>query len=164
MDFSVDRKNKEITVKREFAAPLSQIWDAWTKRELLDQWWAPNPWKARTKTLDFKEGGSWIYAMIGPDGEKQWARTDFENISPAKSFSCIDAFSDENGNINGSLPTSKWNVQFNEKQSSTLVSIEIKYNELTDLDTIINMGFKEGFTAALQNLDKIIERDFTLAI
>ncbi|RJP64781.1 MAG: SRPBCC domain-containing protein [Ignavibacteriales bacterium] len=164
MDFSVDMHKKKITVKREFSLPLSQIWDAWTKRELQDQWWAPNPWKAKTKSLEFGEGGSWIYAMVGPEGQKQWARADFEKINPLKSFSGLDAFCDENGNINDSLPVSKWSVHFSEKKNTTLVSIEIKYAELNDLETIINMGFKEGFTAALENLDRIIERDFSLAI
>ncbi len=164
MDFSVDKQNKKITVKREFLAPLSQIWDAWTKRELLDQWWAPEPWKARTKSLEFREGGSCIYAMVGPEGQKHWARADFEKINPLKSFSGPDAFCDENGKINDSLPVSNWDVPFSEKENATIVSIEIKYDELTDLETIIEMGFKEGFTAALENLDKIIERDFSLVI
>ena len=43
MDFSVDKENKRISVKREFAAPLSRVWAAWTESELLDQWWAPKP-------------------------------------------------------------------------------------------------------------------------
>ena len=48
-DFSIDRENKTIKVKREFAAELPLVWDAYTKSEILDQWWAPKPWKARTK-------------------------------------------------------------------------------------------------------------------
>ena len=34
-----------------------------------------------------------------------------------------------------------------------MVSIEIEFNNLSDLEKIIEMGFKEGFTAALENLD-----------
>lgn len=40
-DFSIDRENKTIKVKREFAAELPLVWDAYTKSEILDQWWAP---------------------------------------------------------------------------------------------------------------------------
>ncbi len=53
-DFSVDKENKTITIKREFAAELPLVWDAYTKSEILDKWWAPKPWKARTKTMEFK--------------------------------------------------------------------------------------------------------------
>ena len=31
-DFSVDRENKKITVKREFAAELPLVWGAYTKK------------------------------------------------------------------------------------------------------------------------------------
>ena len=37
-DFSVDKENKTIKVKREFAAEHALVWDAYTKQELLDQW------------------------------------------------------------------------------------------------------------------------------
>ena len=62
-DFSVNKENNTINVKRVFAAALPLVWDAYTNSEILDQWWAPKPWKARTKTMDFREGGHWLYAM-----------------------------------------------------------------------------------------------------
>ena len=71
MNFTVDKANKKINVERAFAAPLKKAWAAWTQAELLDQWWAPKPWKAQTKSMDFKVGGRWIYSMTGPDGTKQ---------------------------------------------------------------------------------------------
>lgn len=156
MDFSVDRENKKISVKREFAAPLLKVWAAWTESELLDQWWAPKPWQAQTKFMDFRVGGYWIYAMVGSDGTTEWARSDYKSITPLKSFSGQDAFSDENGNINHSLPISFWDTEFNETMDSTLVSIEIRYDAIADLEKYIEMGFKEGFTAALENLDELL--------
>src|SRR5690606_29546341 len=113
MSFSVDKENKRIRVEREFAAPVSKVWSAWTESELLDQWWAPKPWRAKTKTMDFSEGGYWLYAMVGPEGEEHWARADFQSINPLKAFSIRDAFCDENGNIDQSLPSSAWSNEFN---------------------------------------------------
>ena len=52
-----DVAGKKITVEREFEASVEDVWRAWTEKELLDQWWAPKPYKARTKTIDFREGG-----------------------------------------------------------------------------------------------------------
>ena len=54
-DFSVDKENKKITVTREFAAELALVWKAYTTKEILDQWWAPKPWKAKTNSMDFKD-------------------------------------------------------------------------------------------------------------
>ena len=157
MDFFVDKKSKKIKVKREFASPVSKVWAAWTESHLLDQWWAPKPWQARTKTMDFKAGGYWLYAMVGPEGEKHWARADFKSIVPLKSFSAVDTFCDENGNIDHTFPKAFWTNEFNGYDHSTVVSIEITYEKLADLEKYIEMGFKEGFTAALENLDELIK-------
>ena len=92
-------KNK-LVVTRDFDAPVAQVWKAWTDSKILDQWWAPKPWKAETKSMDFRDGGNWIYAMKGPEGEAQWCRADFEKIVPQKSYTGTDAFCDEKGNIN----------------------------------------------------------------
>ena len=93
-----DPSGKKLIVKRRFNAPLEQVWKAWTESSLLDQWWAPKPWKAKTKTMDFREGGFWLYAMEGPDGNNIWSRLDYRKIIPKKSFTATDAFCDENGN------------------------------------------------------------------
>jgi uncharacterized protein YndB with AHSA1/START domain len=156
MEFSVDKENKKISVKREFAAPLSKVWAAWTESELLDQWWAPKPWKAETKSMDFRVGGYWQYAMVGPDGTRQWARADFISVSKLKSFSAQDSFCDENGNIDHSFPLAVWNNVFSETSDATLVSIEIKYDDFSDLEKYLEMGFKDGFLAAMDNLDELL--------
>ena len=67
LEFIKDVTNKKVTVIRHFDAPVDHVWRAWTEVDLLDQWWAPKPWKAETKTMDFRSGGSWLYAMIGPE-------------------------------------------------------------------------------------------------
>ncbi|KAF2512675.1 SRPBCC domain-containing protein [Flavobacterium zhairuonense] len=155
MDFTVDKETSTVNVKREFNASLSDVWSAWTEAEILDQWWAPAPWKARTKSMDFKEGGRRLYAMVGPEGEEHWAIADFTSISPKTNFKYLDAFCDSEGNLNTEFPRSNWNVSFSEKDGSTFVDIAIKHEKLSDLEMLIQMGFKEGFTRAMEGLDAI---------
>ena len=156
LNFSVDKENKKIKVEREFVAPVSNVWAAWTESKLLDQWWAPKPWKARTKSLDFRVGGQWFYAMVGPNGSEHWARVEYKSIDPLKSFSAKDAFCDPNGVIIESFPSSVWTNTFRETSNSTFVTVEIQHEKLSDLEMIIEMGFKEGFISALENLDKLL--------
>ena len=158
MDFSVEKEISVVKVKREFAAPLEKVWSAWTDSELLDQWWAPKPWKAKTKSMNFSVGGFWLYAMVGPDGTESWARADYQAITPLKSFRGIDVFCDEEGTINAEFPKSIWSVSFTQSGDSTIVDIETKYEKVADLEMIIEMGFKEGFTAALENLDELLDQ------
>jgi uncharacterized protein YndB with AHSA1/START domain len=156
-DFSVNKENKTISVKREFAAGLSQVWAAWTQPELLDQWWAPKPYHVKTKSMDFREGGSWLYAMISPENETQWCTLDYKKIVEQESFSGLDAFCDEQGKINTDFPRSLWSNSFSGNGETNIVDILIKYDELADLEKILEMGFKEGFTMGLGNLDELLD-------
>jgi uncharacterized protein YndB with AHSA1/START domain len=156
MSFSVDKENKKINVEREFAAPLSRVWAAWTEGQLLDQWWAPRPWKAKTKTLNFRVGGHWLYAMAGPEGDEVWYTAEYKSILPLKSFSSEGAFCDVNGNINSDFPMAFWAVEFSERLNSTYVKVEIRFDNLADVEKYIQMGFREGFLAAMENLDALL--------
>lgn len=156
MEFIIDKVNKKVRVTREFAAPIEKVWAAYTQSELLDQWWAPKPWKANTKEMDFKEGGHWLYVMAGPAGEEHWCREDFKSVIPMKSFRAVDAFCDSNGNINDEFPKSVWLCQFSEGINKTKVKIEMECETVADLEKYIKMGFQEGFTMALGNLDGLL--------
>jgi uncharacterized protein YndB with AHSA1/START domain len=158
MRFSVDKENKKINVEREFAAPRAAVWQAWTTSEMLGQWWAPKPWKARTKSMDFSAGGHWLYAMTGPEGEVHWSRADYSAIVPFESFSGRDIFCDENGTMNDNPLGSSWTYHFTDQSDKTLVSIEISYENLSDLEANLEMGFKEGFTAGMENLDILFQK------
>ena len=157
MNFTVNKEKNQINVKREFAAPRQKVWAAWTQSELLDQWWAPRPWKTETKSMDFSEGGMWLYSMVGPEGERHWCRNDYNKITPMKGFDSRDAFCDEDGNVNGEMPRANWSTQFDEAEGSTFVKIQTTYESLEALEMVIKMGMKEGFTAALENLDELLE-------
>lgn len=155
-DFTVDKAAKTVHVAREFAAERALIWDAFTKPELLDQWWGPKPWVAKTKSMEFKVGGRRLYAMCGPEGEEHWALQEFTSISPITNFQFFDAFCDKDGNISKELSSSDWNLDFTARNSSTLVDISIKHQSLSDLEQIIQMGFQEGFTIAMNGLDELL--------
>jgi uncharacterized protein YndB with AHSA1/START domain len=155
-DFSVDKENKTIKIKREFEAERSLVWDAYTKPEILDLWWAPKPWKAKTKTMDFREGGHWHYAMVGPAGEEHWAMANYINIQIQKKFTGLDAFADAEGNINKDMPQSKWEVNFTDKGQLTLVEFQITFPDLAQLEATIQMGFKEGMTIAMDGLEELL--------
>lgn len=153
-----DFANKKLNVVREFNAPPEQVWKAWTEKDLLDAWWAPKPWKAKTKTMDFREGGTWFYSMVGPDGTESYCRADFKTIEVKKSFTMEEGFCDENGNITNDLPGMHWKNNFSATDTGTRVEVEITFSSEEDMKKIIEMGFEEGFTAAHNNLDEVLKK------
>ena len=156
--YSKDEVSKKIFVERQFDAPVKNVWRAWTEPQLLDQWWAPKPWKAVTISMNFQNGGTWLYYMLGPDGTKQYCRNDFNLIVPNKSYQGLDAFCDETGNINTEFPQMKWKVEFQESGPGTKVKVEITFDSIESLEKIVEMGFKEGFAMAHNNLDELLAR------
>lgn len=156
MDFTVDKAKNSIQVKREFAAGLPLVWDAFTKSELLDQWWAPKPWTARTKSMDFREGGHWLYAMVSPEGDEHWGKVTYETIQHQQGYMARDSFTDAAGIINETMPQATWESSFNNQGEGTLVTLHINYADLAQLETVLQMGMKGGLTMCLENLDELL--------
>jgi uncharacterized protein YndB with AHSA1/START domain len=155
-DFVVDNEKSSITVKREFAAGRQLVWDCHTKRELLDQWFAPKPLTTRTKHMEFKEGGHWHYAMITPEGQSFWSRLDYQTINPIDGYVALDGFCDETGVVNPDLPRARWDVAFADAKERTLVTTVVLYNSPEDVQKAIDMGLKDGLTATLERLDELL--------
>jgi uncharacterized protein YndB with AHSA1/START domain len=155
-DFTVDKAAQAVFVNREFDAELSLVWDAFTKQEILDQWWAAKPWVSKTKFMNFEVGGRRFYAMVSPEGQEHWSIQDFTSISPATNFKFFDAFADKDENINPALPSAEWSLNFSEQNGTTTVNITVKHKTLAALEQIIQMGFKEGFTMTLNVLEQLL--------
>lgn len=156
-DFLADKEKNTLTIRREFAADRKLVWDCYTKSELLDQWFAPKPFTTKTKLMDFREGGRWHYAMVDPEGKEYWGITDYLTIRPTEHYTALDAFSDETGAVNPNLPRANWLVSFSDLGEHAIVETIVTYNSLADLETVINMGMKEGMTSTLERLDELLE-------
>lgn len=154
--YSEDLANKRMKVTRDFDAPVEKVWKAWTEPEMLDQWWAPKPWKAITTKMDFREGGTWLYYMQGPEGERHYCICEYKTIEKGKRFTGKDAFTDEEGKINKDLPQTEWDVNFQNKGDTTTVEVKLSFATEEAMKQTLEMGFKDGFAAAHENLDALL--------
>lgn len=153
-DFTVDKAAKTVYITREFDAPLSLVWDAFTKAELLDQWVAPAPFTAKTRYMNFEVGGKRFYAMVSPEGHERWAIQQYTSISPKTNFKMFNAFADKDENPQ--LPGSDWDYTFSEQNGKTTVRITIFNESLDRMEKLIEMGFTEGFKMSMNNLENLL--------
>lgn len=58
----------EVHLRRVVKASKQEVFDAWTRPELLMQWWGPNGFTTPLAELDVREGGAMRIEMKGPDG------------------------------------------------------------------------------------------------
>ena len=151
-----DLPNKKLKVTRHFNASIARVWEAWTNPALLEKWWGPKPWTAVTKTMNFKTGGLWLYKMTGPDGEGQWCRVDIHTVDAPNGFTSSAAFSDEDGNKTDQIPEAQWDTRFFADGDGTRVEATLTFNALADLEQLIAMGFQQGFSMGLNQLEELL--------
>jgi uncharacterized protein YndB with AHSA1/START domain len=59
---------RTMVLQRVIQAPRSVVWNAWMNADTLPQWWGPDGFSCRTKRIDLRKDGEWVFDMIAPDG------------------------------------------------------------------------------------------------
>jgi uncharacterized protein YndB with AHSA1/START domain len=60
--------DRTLVIERMIAAPVAAVWGAWMNPDSLPLWWGPDGYSCRTVRIDLRQGGEWVFDMIGPDG------------------------------------------------------------------------------------------------
>jgi uncharacterized protein YndB with AHSA1/START domain len=154
--YTIGEDQKTLLAERSIEAPLEKVWAAWTNSEELDKWWAPLPYQAITKSYSFTEGGEWHYCMRGPEGDVHWCLNTYLIITPFASFTAVDCFCDEKKVVNEAMPSNHWDIQFDTEGNLTKILVTTTYATPKDLQTVINMGMKEGFNMGLDQLEALL--------
>ncbi len=154
--FEKDLTAKKIHVIREFNAPVEKVWKTWTEPDLLEKWWGPKPWVAKTKTMDFMVGGVWLYAMVGPEGQKRWTHVRFTAIENGSRFAADTVFSDEKGTVAPGAQVGHWDNKFVAVGDKTKVVVDISFDDEATIKMMIEMGFEGGFTMGLNQLEELL--------
>ncbi|MFT5723515.1 MAG: hypothetical protein ACI9JN_000629 [Bacteroidia bacterium] len=159
MKLTIDADGNAVTISQKFSRDLQIVWNAFTDSMLLDQWWAPMPWKAVTKEMNFEEGGSWDYNLVSPNGEEFSARMDFNEIKIFKSISAMDVFTDDEGLADKEMPASHWNLFFETLGNGTLVTEKIIFEDAYHLNSTLEMGFEQGLKESFRLLERLMMAD-----
>lgn len=155
--YTVSLETNQLIAERSFAAPRSKVWQYYTTAELLDLWWGPAPYKAVTKSFDFREGGHWHYVMQGPEGDAHYCINNYKTITPEESFTAFDGFADKDWNVDRSLPGSDWEVTFIENGDMTDMRMVLTCASKEELTTLIEMGMREGYNQGLDQLEALLQ-------
>ncbi|SEM58947.1 Uncharacterized conserved protein YndB, AHSA1/START domain [Chryseobacterium taichungense] len=154
--FNKDLDAASVYVMKIYNTDVSKVWDYFTKSELLDQWWAPKPWKCETVSQEFKSGGVWLYSMVSPEGEKHYAQVKYGEIMEHRSFDGTDTFCDDKGNSNPDFPEAQWLFGFTGVEEGTKVTVNIHFASEPAMNQLLEMGFEEGFKTGLNQLEEIL--------
>lgn len=137
---------RTIVLERVIAAPRSVVWGAWFNPETLPKWWGPDGFSCRTNRIDLRQGGDWVFDMIGPDG------TVFPNHHRYGDVKAEDRISYELlWGENGPKHADAW-VLFEDENGATKITLGMVFSTSAEFLEARSFGAEE---LGLQTLDKL---------
>lgn len=67
---------------REIAAPVAQVFAAFSDPVRLARWWGPAGFTNTFDVCEFRKGGRWKFVMTGPDGHDYPNESVFAELEP----------------------------------------------------------------------------------
>ena len=88
-----------FVISQVFDAPREQVWQAWTQRERLMQWFGPKGFTMSAATLELRPGGMFHYCLRAPDGQEMWGKFVYREIVAPERIVLVNSFSDAQGGL-----------------------------------------------------------------
>lgn len=155
---NVETEGRNLIITRDFEAPPALMFDVWSDCKHLKHWWGPKEWPMDECEMDFREGGSWLYCLRGPnEGDEGWGKAIYDEIQKPKKIVYRDYFTDNEGNINENMPGSKTVLEFLEHNGITRQVSTIMYESPESLQDVLDMGMIEGMSSSMERLDEYLE-------
>jgi uncharacterized protein YndB with AHSA1/START domain len=145
--------DREIQVSRDFDAPRSLVFDAFTKPELIRRWLlGPPGWTMPVCEIDLRVGGSYRYVWRSEkDGSQMGVRGVFREIAPVERLVATERF-DDAWYAGEALDT----TVFEERGRITRTTITILYESQEARDTARRSGMEYGMAAGYDRLETLL--------
>jgi Uncharacterized conserved protein len=149
---TAERKSeRELVVTRWFNGPVRIVFEAWTKPELLQRWWAPKSCGISfiTCEADVRTGGRYRFEFGHPASEQPMAFFGrYIEVIPNSRL----VWTNEEGGEGGAITT----VTFEERGGETLVVLHDLYPSKEALDEAIASGSTSGTEESFGQLDELL--------
>ncbi|HXI86290.1 MAG TPA: SRPBCC family protein, partial [Parvularculaceae bacterium] len=125
---------------RTFNAPARLLFEAWTKPDLIKQWWAPKSFGISFLSceIDLRTGGAYRFVFAHPDAGQPMAFFGrYIEVTPPSRL----VWTNDEGGEDGPVTT----VTFEDRGGETLVVIRDLYPSKEALDAAIASGSTSGF-------------------
>jgi uncharacterized protein YndB with AHSA1/START domain len=139
--------DREIVMTRVFDAPRALVFDAFTNPEHLPHWFGPRGWTLPVCEIDLRPGGSWRFALRGPDGTEMGMRGVYQEIAPPERLVSTESFDDYPGETLNTLVLS-------EEDGKTTYTVTVLYPSKEVRDAVLESGMQEG---ASESFDRLAE-------
>ncbi|MBE7104005.1 SRPBCC domain-containing protein [Bacillus cereus] len=156
--------DRVLVLERVFDAPRDLVFSMFKEAEHLKHWWGPRGWAIPACTVDFRPGGVWHYCMKCVDqnmgqffGMESWGKGVYKEIIEPEKIVYTDYFSDAEGNVNDSMPSTEMTLEFIDLGGKTKLINRAEYVNKEALKSVMDMGMLQGITETWDRLNERLE-------
>jgi uncharacterized protein YndB with AHSA1/START domain len=156
-------KRKGFTLERSYPAPVAAVWDAWTRPELLRQWWGPEHTTVTDCEVDLRVGGRIHVVMEAGAGMGKYAGTrwpmegTFTRIEEARRLT-YDARSWTEGEETATIDHIN-DLTLVADGAQTIVTLQVQILRTGPGAKMAAFGMKWGYKAHLDHLATVLAGD-----
>jgi uncharacterized protein YndB with AHSA1/START domain len=141
---------RTMVLQRVIKAPRSAVWNAWMNNETLPLWWGPDGFSCRTKRIDLRQGGEWVFDMIGPDGTLYPNHHRYGEVMPQERFGYTLLWGE-----NGPKHADAW-ASFEDEDGSTRVTLGMVFSAAAEFQAAKGFGAVELGHQTLGKLERLV--------
>jgi uncharacterized protein YndB with AHSA1/START domain len=144
------KSERELVVTRTFDAPARIVFEAWTKPELLQRWWAPKSFGVvfLSCEADVRAGGRYRFVFGRGDSKPMEFFGRYLEVTPPSRL----VWTNDEAGDGGSITT----VTFEEQGGKTLLVMHDLYPSKEALDAAIASGSTSGMGETFAQLDELL--------
>lgn len=147
---------REIVMTREFKAPKTMLFEAWTKPELVKRWLSgPEGWTLSLCEIDLQVGGSYRYEWTHQNGNKMGMGGTYREVVPAEKIVATEKF-DESWYPGGAIVT----TTLTEHSGVTTVETKVTYDSKEARDGVLRSPMDKGVAASYDRLENLLATNF----
>ena len=151
-NFIVDEENLEVKSERIYNASAKRLFEAHTDPKQIVEWWGPNGYKTVVDTLELKVGGNWRFIQTDLDGKEHAFRGTFKEIDEPSKIVRTFEYEPMAGHVLVETVSFEEQPDGRTKQTTTA-----HYENIEDLNGMVQMGMEKGQTEGLERLAQLVE-------
>lgn len=152
------RRKKELHFERSYTAPIDAVWQAWTRPEMLREWWGPEKTSIPECEIDLTIGGE--IRVVTEAGEEmgkyrgtRWPMIGIFSTIDEPNRLVYDARSWTEGNEDTTTIRHRNDVTLIEVDGTTTVSLHVEITEIGPKAKMAAFGMKWGYKQQLDHLE-----------
>lgn len=134
---------RDVVMTRTFDAPRHLVFDAFTKPELLKQWYGQEGWAMIVCDVDLRVGGGWRFVSRRPNGKTVGQFGVYREIVPGERLVYSERW--EDWDPGETIVT----IAFAEHKGRTTFTETIRFPSKEVRDIVMKSGVNEGTATAM---------------